>query len=87
MWNRVSGHNLGGINAFLSFEVVNEETGRLIEMAMEKNDHDEVPPWPGVRFNSGTEEYRALLGKSPYCLIIFLFSNFKANILQHCYLD
>ncbi|EMD67412.1 hypothetical protein COCSADRAFT_83739 [Bipolaris sorokiniana ND90Pr] len=57
LWNRMS-----GINAFISFEVVNEETGRLIEHAMEKNGHDEVPPWPGVRFNPETEEYRALLG-------------------------
>ncbi|KAH7552921.1 hypothetical protein BM1_07894 [Bipolaris maydis] len=80
MWNRVSGHNLGGINAFLSFEVVNEETGRLIEMAMEKNDHDEVPPWPGVRFNSGTEEYRALLGSPNGIAVGYLLAQHKREM-------
>lgn len=83
----MSGYNLGGINAFISFEVVNEETGRIIDRAMKKNGHDEVPPWPGVRFNSGTEEYRALLGRPVSSLITFLHSTSQDDIVQHCHLD
>ncbi|EUC42083.1 hypothetical protein COCMIDRAFT_104432 [Bipolaris oryzae ATCC 44560] len=79
-WNRVSGHNLGGINAFFSFEVVNEDTGRIIEMAMEKSGHDEVPPWPGVRFDSGTEEYRALLGSPNGIAAGYLLAQHKREI-------
>ncbi|XP_014556661.1 hypothetical protein COCVIDRAFT_99137 [Bipolaris victoriae FI3] len=86
-WNRVSGYNLGGINAFISFEVVNEETGRIIDRAMKKNGHDEVPPWPGVRFNSGTEEYRALLGSPNGLAAGYLLTQHKREMGGNKYIS
>ena len=47
----------------MSMTVVNEDTGTIIEKALEKVGIDEVPAWPGHTFNSGCEEYSAILGK------------------------
>lgn len=64
-WNRVSGHNLGNVNGFMSITVVNEDTGYIIDLAVERRGYDSLPVWPGIRFDPGTEEYNALLGKTP----------------------
>jgi hypothetical protein len=63
-WNRFGGHNLGNINGFFSVSVVNHETKIIIEEALKRKGLvDWVPQWPGVQFNSGSEEYNVLLGR------------------------
>ncbi|USP73066.1 uncharacterized protein yc1106_00340 [Curvularia clavata] len=61
-WNRVSDHNLGNVNGFMSICIVNEDTADIIDTALERRGYESLPAWPGIRFDSGTEEYNALLG-------------------------
>lgn len=59
----MSANNLGNIKGFLSVTVINEDTMAVIDMALARRGYNSLPRWPGVQFDSGTEEYNAILGK------------------------
>lgn len=68
-WNRQSAHNLGGIKALWSVNVVNTDATVILARVFQKYTPapgqtrvDKAPLWPGIDFYTSTEEGLALLG-------------------------
>ncbi len=68
-WNRQSAHNLGGIKALWSVNVVNTDTTVILARIWQKYTPapgqarvNQAPLWPGIDFYTSTEEGQALLG-------------------------
>lgn len=64
----------------MSITIVNQETIEVIDMALNNVGIEEVPAWPGVRFDSGSQGYLALMGKytSNLCLVTLLCKRFHS---------
>lgn len=73
LWSRdcaSQGNSLAGIKKVLSVNIINDDTEAIVEEALAKvvlppgqERPEEIPPWPGITFDTSSEAGVAILGK------------------------
>jgi hypothetical protein len=79
-WRRITS-NPKNLRYYIATHVVNDDTVKLVARALKNNKLDDLSEWPGVTFETDSEEWAALVGKfSQHHL--FSPGNLEANTLS-----
>jgi hypothetical protein len=98
-WNRAhpGGANLDKINKFLVHDIANEDTLKLIKIALKtykvpegQQRYTYLPKWPGLVFDIETDEGKAMFGKYTSGSLLNLYpfeTQLLTNIMQDLPMD